>query len=96
MLQLHFCSRLFENGTALLIASTPVNEEEPEEKARKINATETPGTTAPGKAVAFNGCTPVIILNNPTRIKIVITAIKVYTGTIKKLADSRSPVSSSS
>ena len=86
-----FARGFLKNGTALLIASTPVNEEEPEENARKINATETPGTTAPGNAVAFSGCTPVIISNSPPRIKIVITAINVYTGIIKKLADSRSP-----
>ena len=43
-----FLARGFlKNGTALLIASTPVNEEEPEENARSNNATEIPGTIAP-------------------------------------------------
>ena len=72
-----FARGFLKNGTALLIASTPVKEEEPDEKARKIKATDTPGTTAPGSAVAFNGCAPVTILYKPTTIKTVITAIKV-------------------
>ena len=42
-----------KNGTALLIASTPVSELEPLEKARKINAMETPGIAAPTIDVAL-------------------------------------------
>ena len=58
-----FVARGFlKNGTALLIASTPVNEDEPDEKALKINAIEIPGTTAPTVAVAWNGIAPVKIL----------------------------------
>ncbi len=87
-----FLARGFlKNGTALLMASTPVSEDEPEEKALKIKATETPGTTAPGNAVAFKGCAPVMILKRPTTINIVITAMNVYTGIIKNEADSLNP-----
>ena len=80
-----------KNGTALLIASTPVKEEEPEENARKIKAIETPGTTAPGNAVACNGTAPVTILYNPTTISNEITRINVYTGNNRNDADSLRP-----
>mgnify|MGYP003362986419 CR=1 FL=1 len=51
-----------KNGTALLIASTPVNDDEPDEKALKINAIEIPGTTAPTVDAAWNGIAPEKIL----------------------------------
>ena len=72
-----FARGFLKNGTALLIASTPVKEEEPEENARKINAIYTPGIAAPGKAVACNGTAPVMILNSPTAISNVITMMNV-------------------
>ena len=54
-----FSLGILKNGTALLIASTPVSELDPLENARKIKAIETPGIAAPTKEVALYGIAPV-------------------------------------